>query len=140
VLLSDLAFKQSALNARNSLIDIGILFTATFRDMAQLFLLLIAASLVPVCSPLFRRGPLSGQFWKAIGAVAFSACLQIIFVISVARNVLTLEYSLRFAIVGIPTCILAIVLAKRGHGNWRPGATISPAIGMVIWAILITLH
>jgi len=108
--------------------------------MTQLFLLLIAASLVPVCSPLFRPGLLSGQFWKAIGAVAFSAYLQTIFVISVAKDMLTLDYSLRFAIVGIPSCILAIVLAKRGHGDWRPGATISPAIGMIIWAILITLH
>jgi len=75
-----------------------------------------------------------------MSAVAFSACLQTIFIISVARNVLTLDYSLRFAIPGIPACILAIVLAKRVQGRWRSGATISPSIGLAVWAILITLH
>ena len=26
------------------------------------------------------------------------------------------------------------------QGRWRSGATISPSIGLVVWAILITLH
>ena len=108
--------------------------------MAQVLLLLIAASVVPVCIPLLRRVPLPNQFWKAMVAVAFSACLQTLRVIAVARNALTLDYTLRFAVFGIPACILAIVVATRAHGNWRPAATISPSIGLVVWAILITLH
>ena len=76
--------------------------------MARLFLFLIAASVVPVCMPLLRRGPLPQQYWKAVVAVAFSACLQTLFVIAVARNGLTLDYSLPFAIFGIPACVLAI--------------------------------
>ena len=108
--------------------------------MAQLFLVLIAASVVPVCIPLLRRDPLPSQYWKAVAAVAFSACLQTLFVIAVARNAVTLDYSVRFAIFGIPACGLAIVLAMRASGSWRLGATISPSIGLVIWAILITLH
>jgi len=108
--------------------------------MAQVFLMLIVASLVPVSTALFRRGQLSGQFWKAIGAIVFSACLQIIFVIFVNRNVLPLSHSFRFAVAGIPTCILAIIFAIRTREYWRAGATISSSIGLVIWAILITLH
>lgn len=119
--------------------DIGILFHSDIV-MAQLLLLSIAASLVPICISLFRPDRLSGQFWKAISAVAFSACLQAIFIVSIARNVLTLDYSFRFAILGISACIVAIVLAKRAHGDWGPGATISASIGLVVWAFLITLH
>jgi hypothetical protein len=108
--------------------------------MAQLLLLLIAASIVPVCVPLLRPGPLSGQFWKAIGAVVVSACLQAILVIAVDRHVLTLGYSLRFAVFGVPACILAFVLAARARGDWRAAATISPSMGLVVWAFLITLR
>ncbi len=89
---------------------------------------------------LFRHGQLSGQFWKAIGAIILSACLQTIFVILVGRIVLTLDYSLRFAIAGIPACILAIFFAKRLHRDLRAGATISASIALVIWVVLITLH
>jgi hypothetical protein len=108
--------------------------------MAQVFLLLILASLVPVCIALFHRGQLSGRFWKTIGAIVFSACLQIVFVFLVDRNLLTLDYSFRFALAGSPACILAIIFATRTHGKWRAGATISSSIGLVIWAILIALH
>ena len=80
--------------------------------MAQIFLLLIAASLVPVCIPLVRRRQLSRQFWTAIGAMVFSACLQTIFVICVDRNVVTLDYSHRFATVGVTACVLEMVMAK----------------------------
>jgi hypothetical protein len=108
--------------------------------MAQVFLILIVASLVPVSIALFRRGQLSSQLWKATGAVVFSACLQVVFVIFVDKNLLPLAYSFRFAVVGIPACLLAIIFATRTHGKGRAGATISSSIGLVIWAILITLH
>ena len=108
--------------------------------MAQVLLLLIATSLVPICISLIRSSPPSIKFWRAIGVVALNACIQAFFVVLVARNVLTLDYSLRFAIFGIPACILAIVLAIRDNGPWRTGATISPSIGLMIWAFLITLH
>jgi hypothetical protein len=108
--------------------------------MAQLLLLLIAASLIPASIPLFHAGPLSDRYWKAVSAALLSASLQAVFVIAVARNALTLGYSIRFASVGIPACILAIFLAKRGYGDWRSGATLSPSIGLIIWAVLVTLH
>ena len=68
-----------------------------------------------------------------------SCGLQAIFVILVDRGVLTLDYSTRFAAFGIPMCILALVLAKRGHDD-RHGAIVSPSIGLVVWVILINLH
>lgn len=64
--------------------------------------------------------------------VAFNVCIQAFFVVLVARNVLTLDYSLLFAVLGIPACILAIILAIRGNGSWRLGATISPSIGLMM--------
>ena len=69
-----------------------------------------------------------------------SPTLQAIFVVSVARSVLTLDYSVRFAAFGVPACILAIILAMRGRGRWVTGATITSSIGLLIWAILVTLH
>jgi hypothetical protein len=108
--------------------------------MASLFLLLIVASLVPVSIPLFQPRPLADKYWKAAGAAAFSSCLQAILVILVGRNLLTIDSSLRFAIVGVPACILALMLATRGHGDYRPRVAIGSSMGLVIWGILITLH
>jgi hypothetical protein len=108
--------------------------------MASLFLLLIVASLIPILVPLFQPGTLADQYWRAAGAAAFSSCLQAIFVIFVGRNVLTLDSSLRFAIVGVPACILALVWTTRGHGAYRSKVAIGSSMGLVIWGILITLH
>ena len=92
------------------------------------------------CGELCRLGLLPSRFWRAVVAVTFSVALQTAFVISAARNAPTLDHSLRFAIFGIPACVLAIFLAVRAHGKWRARVTISASVGLVIWAVLITLH
>ena len=109
-------------------------------NMVQVFLFFIAASLIPLSIPLFKRDSLSSQYWKSACIAALSSGLQAVFVVSVAKNVPTLNYSVRFAAIGVPACILAIVLAIKGNDRWRAGVTMTSSIGLFIWAILVTLH
>jgi len=108
--------------------------------MAQVFLCLIAASLIPLCIPLTKREPLSSKYWKASCIAALSPALQAIFVVSVEKGALTLDYSIRFAAIGVPACILAIVLAIKANDRWRTDVIVTSSIGLFIWAILVTLH
>ena len=93
--------------------------------MAQVFLFLIAASLIPICIPLLKRWPLSNQYWRSACIAALSSGLQAVFVVSVAKNVPTLNYSVRFAAIGVPACILALVLAIKGNDRWCAGVTMT---------------
>jgi hypothetical protein len=106
---------------------------------AAILIALVAASAIPACIPLLRNRPVSSKYWKAAAIFALSALLQVALVVCVARQLLALDYSVRFAMIGIPTCVLALVVAKRGN-DYSRGAIFSPSIGLVIWAFLITLH
>ncbi|MBS1806551.1 MAG: hypothetical protein JST28_24665 [Acidobacteria bacterium] len=108
--------------------------------MDQFFLLLIAASLIPICIPLLKRWPLSSQYWRSACIAGLGSDLQAVFVVVVARVSLSLSYSIRFAAIGVSSCVLAIILAMKGDDRWRPGVTITSSIGLCIWAILVSLH
>ena len=107
--------------------------------IAAILIALVAASAVPACIPLLRNLPVSSKYWIAVAIFALSAFLQAALIACVARQLLTLDYSVRFAMIGIPSCLLALVIAKRGN-DYTHGAIFSPSIGLVIWMILITLH
>lgn len=62
---------------------------------------------------LFRRAPISYASFRPVLLLSLSSLLQVIFIVLVDRNVLTLDYSLRFAALGLPLCILALALASR---------------------------
>jgi hypothetical protein len=115
--------------------------------MAASLLVFIALSFLPCAIALYQWRGLSPQYWSGAGLSAFSCCLQAAFVRLVDRNVLTLEHSVRFAIFGIPTCVVALILIKRGtttsesNGKFSPSlGVLSPSLGLVIWLFLITLH
>jgi hypothetical protein len=82
--------------------------------IAAILVALVAASAVPACIPLLRELPVSSKYRKAVAIFAVSAVLQAALIVCVAKQLLTLDYSVRFAIIGIPTCVLALVIAKRG--------------------------
>jgi hypothetical protein len=71
-----------------------------------------------------------------------SCVLQLLFVVCVAKFLLTLDYSLWFASFGVPCCIGVLLLLRRSR---RPGETpkaivVSASLGLVMWAMLVTLH
>ncbi len=107
--------------------------------MEAILIAVIIASAVPACIPLLRNLPVSSQYWKAVAIFAVSASLQVAFTVGVAKQFFTLDYSLRYAMFGIPSCILALVVAMRGK-DFSHGAILSPSIGLVIWFFLITAH
>ena len=74
--------------------------------------------------------------------LSLSSLLQVIFIVLVDRNVLTADYSLRFAALGLPLCILALVLASRGKRkrDLARGTVTCIILGLVMWMFLITAH
>jgi hypothetical protein len=74
--------------------------------------------------------------------LTLSSLLQIAFIVLVGKQALPLNYSLKFAALGIPFCVLALVLARRGKQSTnRPqGAVAGAWLGLVMWMFLITLH
>jgi hypothetical protein len=107
--------------------------------LETILIALIAASAVPACIPLLRDLPVSSRYWKAVAIFAVSASLQVVFTIGLAKQFFALDYSLRFAMFGIPSCIVAIVIAARGRDSAH-GAIFSPSLGLLIWFFFITAH
>lgn len=85
------------------------------------------------------------MFWALFTPTLFltlSSVLQVTFIVLVSRNVLPLHYSLKFAALGIPLCILALVLVNRRKAGvdlpW--GVAICVSLGLVMWLFLTTVH
>jgi len=57
-------------------------------------------------------------------------------------HLLTLDYSLKLAALGIPCCVLAIALAAAGATGSAAfnGLIISSALNLAMWLFLITFH
>lgn len=75
--------------------------------------------------------------------LTLSSLVQLIFLVLLERNILTLDYSIKFAILGLPLCVLSIVLArrrKRTATDLPDGATPGAIAGLAMWMFLITLH
>jgi hypothetical protein len=126
--------------ARQDAIVSSILCSQRGASMGEALLIaLIVASAAPACIPLLRDLPVSSQYWTAVVIFAVSAFLQAVFAIGVAKQFFTLDYSLRFAMFGMPSCICALVIAARGK-DASHGAIISPSIGLVIWFLFVTAH
>lgn len=79
--------------------------------------------------------------WMPAAFVTLSLLDAAIFVILIAIRSLTVDYSVRFAAVGIPLGILAFVLVrKRRVGSQGAGVRVSSALSLITWWFLITLH
>jgi hypothetical protein len=106
------------------------------------------AAVLIVCILLFTiptvpKGKPSSISRTSVLSFALSSLLQIIFITLVDRRLLTLNYSLKFAGMGIPACIVAIVLARRGNQNGHAlhgVMVISASLGLAMWVLLIMLH
>jgi hypothetical protein len=75
--------------------------------------------------------------------LTLSSLVQIMFIILVEKNVLTLDYSLKFAILVLPLCVLSLVVAlrrKRTATDLPYGALPSTIAGLVMWMFLISFH
>ena len=108
--------------------------------MIILIFAVVAEGAVPALIPLFRKRPVTSKYWKAMVLFAVSALLQVALTIGVAKQLFTLDYSLRFAMMGIPSCILSVLLfAVRGDDHTLI-AIASPSIGFIIWLFFITAH
>jgi len=91
--------------------------------------------------PMFLR-PISWTSFRPVLFLTLSSVLQVTFIVLVGKDVLTLDYSLRFAALVLPLCIFALVLASRrkGAGDLPHGTVTCISLGLVMWMFLVTVH
>ncbi|SRR6266487_4554272 len=110
--------------------------------MGFIFIAAVVAISIPAWLPVIQDDPLSLSHRRAVTAFTVSSLLQIVFLIYVEKQTITLDYSSRFAAIGVPCCILALALKHKDitrqykSGGIMLGAT----LGLVMWFFLITLH
>jgi hypothetical protein len=106
-----------------------------------LILLVICAS-APAWYSLIKEGPLPRSYRISVSFLTLSLLLQLVFITCVGARLITLDYSLRFAAVGIPCAVIAIGFAfiKEQEFATPRGASIGSSLGLVIWLLLITMH
>ena len=108
--------------------------------MPILLSVLVCGFAVPTWWAAIRRGPLSDGLRKAVAALTLATVIQLVFVALVAQT--RLDYSLGFAVIGVPCCILAAVLALKD--NSKSTVAIRIGVGSLLmtgmWLFLITLH
>jgi hypothetical protein len=101
----------------------------------------IVGFLIPAWLPIAWGGNSSPNRWKPLVLVTTSLLLELLFVNLITFGPLTLDYSLRFAAVGVPTSILALVLALKMDRNAAPrGLFVSSGLSLLMWFFLITMH
>jgi hypothetical protein len=64
-------------------------------------------------TPIILRRPISPAALSAALSLTVSSLLQMTFIFLVWKQVLTLDYSLKFAALGAPFCVLALLLVRR---------------------------
>ena len=111
---------------------------------AIIFSAFVLAFALPAWVPIVRNHQLWSKLKKPVLAVTLSALLQLIFINLVGLGRLTLEYSLLFAALGSPCCVLALFLgvnAKSSVGSPAAyGIMLASALGFYVWFFLITAH
>jgi hypothetical protein len=110
---------------------VGILFSA-----------LIVAFAIPAWVPIIWNRKLWPRFRTPVIAITVSALVQLAFVNCVQTiELCTLDYSLRFAAVGIPCIVLAIKFARNDPvRSARTPFLVSSFLGLAMWLFLITAH
>ncbi len=82
----------------------------------------------------------SGRLMLALGLLTASESVQLVFLFFVNSGLLTLDYSLKFAAVGIPCSVFALITSVIGGVRNSVGISISSLCGILAWLFLITLH
>ena len=110
--------------------------------LTVIFCVCILTFTIPSWLPVVSKRRLSPALWRALVALTFSSLLQMIFNVCVGTGLLTLDHSLRFAAVGSPCCVMALVLARDDPRREREykRVVLGATLGLVMWLIFITLH
>jgi hypothetical protein len=96
---------------------------------------------VPAWQPIVSGRPISMAALRPILTLTLSSLFQIVLIALVAKQILPLNYSIKFAALGIPLCIFSIVLAEKHTGSdRRRGTVICSILGLIMWIFLITVH
>ena len=91
----------------------------------------------------FVRGKYSAKLLQcAFFLVFLNQVLQFFFVAAVGTNLIPLNYSGRFALVGITLCAAAVIL---GFMGWKRqllgmGSILSAALSVFVWLFLVSAH
>jgi hypothetical protein len=108
------------------------------------FSALILAFVIPAWVPIAWHPELWPKLKRPVGAVTLSALLQLVFINLVQIGPLTLDYSLWFAAVGGPCCVLALTLGvnvKSSVGSPAAfGIILASGLGFAMWFFMITAH
>ena len=110
--------------------------------MEFFLILLVTCANAPAWYPLIKKRQLPRSYRVAVMFLTLSSLLQLVFIVCVGARLIPLDYSLRFAAVGIPCAGLAIGFAFRKEQKLAMprGASIGSSLGLVIWLFLITIH
>jgi hypothetical protein len=102
---------------------------------------IILAFAIPAWSQAVWKSAPRPKVWKPLSLVTLSLLEGLLFVNLVTVGPFTLDYSLRFAALGIPLSVLAIILSRRRSiGSAGTGVMISSALSLLMWFFLITAH
>jgi hypothetical protein len=110
--------------------------------LSVIFSIAIGLFTIPVWEPITSGRRRLPTYWAAVIALTFSSLLQIVFNVCVDRDLIPLAYSVKFAAVGAPCCLIAISLAminlaKANEFRLVIGCAI---MGLTMWFIFTTLH
>src|ERR1700737_4239557 len=96
----------------------------------------------PAWKPIIFRRPISTASLRPALSLPVSSLLQITFIFLVQKQALTLDYSLKFAVLGVPFCVWTLVLARRAKrsNDGRRGPVLEASLGLAMWMLLITIH
>jgi hypothetical protein len=110
--------------------------------MEILFTLLVIIFATPAWVPIIRNRQLWPKLRQSLIALSLSGALQLVFVNGVALELFLLNYSLRFAAIGVPCSVLALVLCARSgvSSSARVGVVVSSWLSLAMWLLFITLH
>jgi len=109
---------------------------------------LLLGVVILIFTAIAWRGNLRGRQASMVSLapvllLTLSSLVQVIFIVLVQKNILTLEHSFKFAILGLPICALALVLAsrrKRAATDSKDRTVACVIAGLTVWIFLITLH
>lgn len=92
--------------------------------------------------PILVGTPNSSATLRPAILLSLSSIVQLTFIVLVGRQLLLLEYSIKFAALGLPLCIWALVSAIRKKLA-APVLCVTlycVIAGLVMWLFLITVH
>jgi hypothetical protein len=123
--------------------DLNIVRLAVTPELKLDLLLsgVILAFAIPAWAEVVWKSAPRLKLWKPLSLVTLSLLEGLLFVNITTVGPLTLDYSLRFAALGIPLSVLAIILSlRRSIDSTGTGVMISSALSLLMWLFLVTAH